>query len=408
MECRLVGVRTRSTPGVIPWADVIRERHPLPDVEVDGDADACIFYTSGTTGFPKGAQLTHRGCLANLWSMQFIAAAQALSTARATAGPFPPETPVTAPVGLVTTPFFHVSANNCTAYMMTANGGKLVTMYRWDPGEALRLIQTEKVTAMSGVPVMSRELINHPDFATTDTSSMVTLGGGGAPLLPDLVAKIENSVKTARPSTGYGLTEVCGIITQVAGDFYVDRPASVGRVMPVYEARCIDDQGESVARGEIGELCVKGAPVIKGYLNRPEATAEAIVDGWFHTGDLARIDRDGFVFIVDRKKDMVLRGGENVYCAEVEGCLFHHPAVADCCVLGVPDPRLGEEVGAAVILKPGAHATADDLLAHCSARISKYKVPRFVWLLDDPLPRNANGKVVKRELRQMLGVQDGR
>jgi long-chain acyl-CoA synthetase len=401
----LVGVRTEKTPGVVPWDDVVRDRRPLPDVRVDSDADACIFYTSGTTGFPKGAQLTHRGCISNLWSMQFIAAAQALATARATNGPLPSELPVTIPVGLVTTPLFHVTANNCTGYSATAGGGKLVLMYRWDPAEALRLIEKEKVTAMSGVPVMSRELVSHPEFASTDTSSLVSLGGGGAPLLPDLVDKIEKGVKTARPITGYGLTEVCGIITQVAGDFFVDKPASVGRVMPVYEARCVDDAGKLVSGDEIGELCVKGAPVIKGYLNRPEATAEAIVEGWFHTGDLARIDKDGFVFIVDRKKDMVLRGGENVYCAEVEGCLFHHPDVAECCVFGVPDARLGEEVGAAVLLKPGARATAQDLRAHCSERISKYKVPRYIWLIDTPLPRNASGKVLKRELRQTLHVE---
>ena len=401
-QAKLVATRVGKLPqGVIAWADVIAGGGTMPDVAVDPDADACIFYTSGTTGFPKGAELTHRGCIANLFNMSFSAQVQGLATQRATGITVDPAA-VPIPVALLTTPLFHVTANNCGAYAVTAAGGKLVLMYKWDAGEALRLIAREKVTAMSGVPVMSRELLSHPDFAKTDLSSLMTLGGGGAQLQPDLVHKIDSQVKTARPNTGYGMTETCGIITAVAADFFVDKPDSVGPAMPSYDIRCVDDAGKTLPPGGVGELWVKGSPVIKGYINRPEATAESITDGWLHTGDIARIDADGFIYIVDRKKDMVLRGGENVYCAEVEVCLHHHPAIAECCVFGVPDTRLGEEVAAAVVLRPGHKATADELRAHLTGHLSKHKIPRYFWFLSDSIPRNANGKFLKRQLRETL------
>ncbi|MBP7701637.1 MAG: acyl--CoA ligase [Phenylobacterium sp.] len=398
---KLVAVRTDAPAGVIPYAEVIAGGGAMPQVSVDPDADACIFYTSGTTGNPKGAQLTHRGCIANLMNMGFSGQVQALAVAKATGVvPNPEDAPI--PAALITTPLFHVTANNCGAYAVTAGGGKLVLMYRWDAGEALRLIAKEKITAMSGVPTMAREVINHPDFATTDTSSLLTLGGGGAQLPPDLVAKIDGAVKTARPNTGYGMTETCGIITAVAADFFVDKPDSCGPAMPAFEAKCVDDDGKTVPAGQVGELWVKGAPVIKGYINRPDATAESITDGWLHTGDVARIDEDGFIFIVDRKKDMVLRGGENVYCAEVEAGIFRHPAVAEVTVFGVPDERLGEEVGAAVLLRPGAMVSPEELREHLIGLMAKHKVPRYLWFMNDPLPRNASGKFLKRQLRETL------
>jgi long-chain acyl-CoA synthetase len=401
----LVVTRAASiSAGVNPWGDVVATPGILPDVAVDPDDDACIFYTSGTTGFPKGARLTHRGCIANLMSVIFSGQVGALATARATGVAIDPAAPPPIPTALLTTPLFHVTANNCGAYAVTAGGGKLVHMYRWDAKEALRLIEREKVTAMSGVPVMSRELLSHPDFASHDTSSLVTLGGGGAQLPPDLVAKIDSQVATARPNTGYGMTETCGIITAVAADFFMDKPSSVGPAMPDFEVKCVDDAGAEVPPGEIGELWVRGAQVIKGYLNRPEATAETITDGWLHTGDVARIDADGFIYIVDRKKDMVLRGGENVYCAEVEAGVYRHPAIAECCVFGVPDPRLGEEVAAAVVLRPGESLTAQELRDHCAGLMAPYKVPRYIWFLADLIPRNANGKFLKRQLREALAL----
>jgi len=398
---KLVGVRLNAAhAGITPWAEVIAHGGAMPEVAVDPDSDACIFYTSGTTGNPKGAQLTHRGCVANLFNMIYAGASNALAMQRATGLEPPAEAPI--PVTLITTPLFHVTANNCGAYATTAAGGTMVLMYRWDAGEALKLIARERVTGMSGVPVMARELINHPDFATTDCSSLTALSGGGAQVPPDLVLKIDKLVETARPSTGYGMTETCGIITSVAGDFFVDKPDSAGPAMPNFEAKCVDDAGDTVAAGQVGELWVRGSSVIKGYINRPEATAESITNGWLHTGDIARIDENGYIFIVDRKKDMVLRGGENIYCAEVETTIYRHAAVAECCVFGVADDRLGEEVGVAVVLKSGEALTDSALRDHCAAVMAKHKVPRYVWFQTEPLPRNASGKFLKRELRDRL------
>ncbi|OYQ23665.1 AMP-dependent synthetase [Sandarakinorhabdus cyanobacteriorum] len=400
---QLVGVRlAEPAPGVTPFAEVIAHGGAMPEVAIDPDADACIFYTSGTTGFPKGAQLTHRGCITNLFNMLYAGASTARAVQLAT-GVAPPATPPV-PVTLLTTPLFHVTANNCGAYATTAAGGTIVLMYRWDAGEALRIIEQERVTSVGGVPVMARELINHPDFATTDVSSLTAMSGGGAQVPPDLVHKIEDRVAGARPSTGYGMTETCGIITSCSGDFFVDKPDSAGPAMPAYEAKCVDDDGNMVPPGAVGELWVRGAAVIKGYINRPEATAAAITDGWLHTGDIARIDEHGFIYIVDRKKDMVLRGGENVYCAEVEAAIYRHPAVAECCVFGVADERLGEEVGVAVVLKPGEALDAEGLRQHCAALIANYKLPRHIWFMADPLPRNASGKFLRRELREQLSA----
>ncbi|MEC7994328.1 MAG: class I adenylate-forming enzyme family protein, partial [Pseudomonadota bacterium] len=387
----VIGVRVPGSPAdVTPWSDVIADPTPMPEIAIDPDSDACIFYTSGTTGNPKGAQLTHRGCTTNIWSLMFAAALQRVLAVQKGLIEADAEPPV--PSALVTTPLFHVTANNCVAHGTTLAGGKLTHMYKWDAGVALKLIEQEKISALSGVPVMAREVISHPDFATTDTSSLMTLGGGGAQLQPDLVGKIDEQVATARPNTGYGMTETCGIITSIGADYFVDKPASCGPAMPAYETKVVDPEtGEERATGEAGELWVRGGHVIRGYLNRPDATAETIVDGWLRTGDMAREDEDGFLYIVDRIKDMVLRGGENIYCAEVESAIFDHPAVAECTVFGVEDDRLGEEVGAAIYLSPGQTANADDIRDHLLNQLAKFKIPRYIWFTDTALPRNASG-----------------
>ncbi|MCB1685036.1 MAG: acyl--CoA ligase, partial [Pseudomonadales bacterium] len=311
----IVGVRIPGgvPSGVIDWQELTGANVELPEAAIDPDSDACIFYTSGTTGHPKGAQLTHRGCVNNIMNLAFWGQCLALFAQRQGKAP-PPSDPANPPImaGLITTPLFHVTANNCLAHGATLNGGKLVHMYKWDALEALKIIEREKITNFTGVPVMSRELISHPDFDKYDTSSLLSVGGGGAQLQPDLVGKIDSSVKTARPGTGYGMTETCGIITSIGGDFFVDKPESCGPAMPNFDVKCVDDEGNTVGPGQVGELWVKGGSVIRGYLNRPDATAESITDGWLHTGDVARLDENGFIFIVDRKKDMVLRGGENV------------------------------------------------------------------------------------------------
>jgi long-chain acyl-CoA synthetase len=393
------------------WSDAVDPAAApdgLPPADIDPDDDATIFYTSGTTGFPKGAQLTHRGSIHNVLNIAFMTTVSAMAEAKAAAAagtPMAPPDPAAAtpPVFMAPTPLFHVTANNCLLQPCTLVGGAIVFTYKWDAGRALELIERERVTNFSGVPTMSREMLMHPDWATRDTSSVKGMGGGGAPIQPDLVDKIDKSLAGGVPSTGYGLTETHGIVTANQAKLYTAKPASCGRVVPTLDAKLENADGEIVEGPEaLGELCVRGSIVIKGYLNRPEATADAIVDGWFRTGDIARIDEDGFVFIVDRVKDMVLRGGENVYCSEVEAAIYEHPDVAEAAVFGVPDDRLGEAVGAAIVLRPGASLTDDELSAFLADRIAKFKIPSAMWFRSEELPRNANGKFVKRALRDEL------
>ena len=410
----LIAVRTeRELPAdAARWAEVVRpEAAPaeLPAADIDPDDDATIFYTSGTTGFPKGAQLTHRGSVTNIFHLVFWALTTASAEAKALAAgdiarlSDPRPAPEVA-VYMAPTPLFHVTACNCLLHPCTLTGGKLVLTYKWNPGRALELIEREGVTNFSGVPTMSRELLAHPDWSQRDTSSLRGMGGGGAPLQPDLVEKIDKSLDGGAPSTGYGLTETHGIVTANSARFFVLKPASCGPIMPCLDAKLVDEDGNDLPAGPetVGQLCVRGANVIKGYLNRPEATAESIVDGWFNTGDIARIDDDGFVFIVDRAKDMVLRGGENVYCSEVEAAIYEHDAVAEAAVFGVPDERLGEDVGAVIVLRAGASLDAEELRAFLDGRLAKHKIPATIWFRDTQLPRNANGKFLKRELRAEL------
>ena len=402
-DLTVVAVREPSPPvAAVQWAQTVSEPGEFPMPAIDTNDDACIFYTSGTTGRPKGAQLTHRGCVHNI--MNVAAMGQIFGTTQALGRGEHLDAPVSAPpaTSLVATPLFHVTANNCVMHGATVSGGKLVLMYKWDTEEALRLIEREQVNTLSAVPMMTRELLAHPNFADYDTSSLASLGGGGAAMHPDLPGKVIESTQRAKPAQGYGMTEVCGISTYTAGDLFLARPESCGPLVPTLEGKVINEAGETLPVGEAGELLVKGAPVIKGYLNRPEATAETIVDGWLHTGDIGYFDEDGFLYLVDRAKDMILRGGENIYCAEVEGALYTHPAVLETVAFAVPDDRLGEEVGVAVHLKPDAMLDAPGLREHMASRLAAFKVPRYVWFLSEPLPRNANGKFLKRELKEVL------
>ncbi len=390
------------------WTDVVVSAAApaaLPDAEIDPDDDATIFYTSGTTGFPKGAQLTHRGCVHNILHLVFWAQVGARAAAKDAAAlgvaPTPPVAPAGPAVFMAPTPLFHVTACNCLLHPATLGGGTIVLTRKWDAGRALELIEREGVTNFSGVPTMSREILAHPDFAKRDTSTLLGLAGGGAPVPPDLVAKIDKALPKGAPGTGYGLTETCGIVTANGARFYLAKPASCGPVVPTLEAKLVDEEGNDVLADPQarGELCVRGPNVIKGYLNRPDATAEAIRDGWFHTGDIARIDEDGFVFIVDRAKDMVLRGGENVSCPEVEAAVYTYPGVVEAAVFAIPDERLGEAVAVAVVVSDLDAFEVTDLTAHLETLIAAHKVPSTVILRTDLLPRNANGKFLKRQLR---------
>jgi long-chain acyl-CoA synthetase len=299
-------------------------------------------------------------------------------------------------------PLFHVTG--CVPVMLScfAAGYKLVMMYRWDPARALELIERERVTQFVGVPTQSWDLLECPDFARRDTSSLVSVGGGGAPAPPELVRRVDKSFSAARPGIGYGMTETNAYGPGNAGDDYLRKPTSCGRVVPVVELRVTDAEGRVVGPNEVGEIWFRGPNLIRGYWNKPEASAETLVGGWLRSGDIGRIDEEGFVYVQDRAKDMVLRAGENVYCAEVEAAIYEHPDVYEAAVFGVPHERLGEEVAAALVPKPGKALDAEALRAFLSGRLAPFKIPTRVRVYAEQLPRNPAGKILKRALRDEL------
>ncbi len=370
----------------------------LPAVGLDPEDDATIFYTSGTTGHPKGVLGTHRNICGNLLSLRFANVRTAMRGAVPNARP-----PAQGQgVYLLSVPFFHATGCHAILVANLAAGNKLVIMRKWDAGRALELIEREQVSTFGGVPAMVWQVLTHPDFATRDLSSVRSIGYGGAPAAPELVRKIEEMFPGRTPSNGYGMTETSSVTTMNQGVDYLRHPDSVGVPVAVCDVQVVGPDDRPLPCGEVGELWIKGPNIVKGYWNKPEATAQTFTDGWVHTGDLARLDEEGFVYLVDRAKDLLIRGGENISSVEVEGALFEHPAVTDAAVIGIPDQVLGEEVGAVVHLAPGAKVTEEELKAHVAQRLAGFKVPRRIWFFDEPLPRNPAGKILKRELKKQL------
>jgi long-chain acyl-CoA synthetase len=368
----------------------------LPAVALEPEDAATIFYTSGTTGRPKGALGTHRNICGNLISLGFAA-----RRAQMRAGKEP--APTTGQnVYLLSVPFFHATGCHSILVANLAAGGKLVLMHKWDAERALELIERERVTTFGGVPAMVWQVLQSPSFESRDISSVQSIGYGGAPAAPELVRRIDQLFPGRTPSNGYGLTETSSVTTMNAGVDYRRKPDSVGVPVPVVDVRVVDTDGNDVPLGAVGELWIQGPNVVKGYWGLPAETEQTFGAGWLKSGDLARVDDEGFVYIVDRAKDMVIRGGENVYCTEVEAVLFEHPDVIDVAVIGVPHPVLGEEVGAVVVLRAGSTVSADGLRAHVGEQLAGFKVPAHVFFRTDPLPRNPAGKVLKRELRDEL------
>ena len=372
---------------------------PLPALVVDPDADAAIMYTSGTTGKPKGAVQTQRNFTNFLMQGVYVTmqmAAQAASSPAA-AAPLPLAT-------LLTFPLFHVGGLQSFLLPYTAAGGKIVLMYRWDAGEAVEIVEREAITAVAGVPTTMFELL---EAAKAKGATLESLGGisSGATLVPpELVRRIDEQTSSrAAPGNGYGLTETSGAAIANFGPAYVANPESVGKpISPVIDVRIVVGDGTDAAVGEVGEIWLKGPTIVRGYLGRERETAEAFTDGWFHTGDLGRLDADGNLYVVDRLKDVIIRGGENVYAAEIEAALYEHPDVTEAAIIGVPDERLGENVGAVVRLRPDSTLDGDGIRAHVADRLAAFKVPAHVWIVDESLPRNASGKVLKRELRERV------
>lgn len=367
----------------------------LPAADLGPDDDATIMYTSGTTGRPKGALATHRAIVSNMLNSLTCQMRMLLRRGEEPPEPDPNEQNAT----LLAIPFFHATGSFAVLIPSMLQGAKIVSQYKWDAGEALPIIEREEINNVGGVPAIAWQLLEHPDRDKYDLSTIKAVSYGGAPSAPELVSTIKKRFPEAAPGNGWGMTETCATATLNIGEDYVNRPDSAGAAPGAVEIKIVGGDGKEVPAGEVGELWCKGPMNCKAYWNKPEATAETFVDGWVVTGDLARIDDEGFLYLVDRAKDMLIRGGENIYCIEVESALYDHPAVMDASVVGIPHKVLGQEVGAVVQLKPGMDTSEDELRAHVRNQIAAFKVPVEIQFQDEPLPRNANGKILKPELR---------
>jgi long-chain acyl-CoA synthetase len=346
-------------------------------VERDGSDTAVILYTSGTTGQPKGAELTHDNMLKNAQASRELFGIDGDD------------------VVLGALPLFHSFGQTCCMNACAIAGATLTFIPRFDPSKALEIIERDKVTLFAGVPTMYNAMLNDGSREQRDTSSLKICCSGGSAMPGELMRGFEKAFDTMILE-GYGLSET----SPVASFNHPDKERKVGSIgTPIegVEMKVVDDDGNDVEQGEVGEIVIKGHNVMKGYWNREDATKEAIVDGWFHSGDMAKIDEDGYFFIVDRKKELIIRGGYNVYPREIEEVLYEHEGVLEAAVVGVPDDSMGEEVGAAVVLKEGQDVSADDLKSYVKEQVANYKYPRKIWFVDE-LPKGPTGKILKREI----------
>lgn len=363
------------------WRDAPAEA--VTDETVDEEDIACLLFTGGTTGFPKAAQISYRMIAWN--TLNTIV--HELNRDDVT---------------VTHTPMFHTGGLLVYTIPLLTIGGTVVIMRRWDPDEMLALIERERVTMFFCIPTQYQQMLQSPRFKVTDFSSVRFMTSGGAPLPVPLV-KAWREVHDAPFKQGFGMTEFGPGIFSMGPEYAEAKAGSIGRPNYFVDARLVDDDNRPVPVGEVGELVLKGPAICSGYFNNPQATAEAVdEEGWFHTGDLARMDEDGFYYIVDRKKDMFISGGENVYPVEIEKALYEHPAVHMCAVIGVPDEKWGEVGKAFVILKPGKKATAEELIAFLRGRLARYKVPKSIEFVES-LPLSPAGKILKRELRKAFG-----
>lgn len=394
----LVAVRAASVPEGVVAFDDLAGGEPLSTDEVatlEPDDPVAILYTSGTTGTPRGALLTSRNLLSNLMNMAFMGTRAALRAG------VTPSRPSGQPASLASGPLFHIGG---VSGMISGpmSGMKMVLMHKWNVDEAIALIQREAITNVGGVPAVARQLIEHPRFGELSGVRGLPLGGAAVP--PDLPRKAAERLRGAQLLNGYGLTETTAAVVSNVGADYVARPDSVGIPNLTADCRVEDPVGNLLGVGEVGELCFRSPQVAKGYWNDEAATRSSFVDGWFHSGDLGYVDADGYVYVVDRLKDVVIRGGENVYCAEVEAVLYEHPAVAEVAVIGVPEAAMGERVCAVVVARTGHRPTLAELRAFAGQRLAAFKCPEALWLTGE-LPKTATEKVAKAQLRAF--VNDG-
>ncbi len=394
----IVSVRSTNAEeqGVIPLKSVLDNTQTMPEAEIHPDENMTILYTSGTTGTPKGAVSSHRAILSAL--LGFSARAQVSEIME------PSKTDSSESVQnafMLCVPLFHVTGLIPVMLGSFAGHSKLVMTHKWDPNRALELIEKEKVTHFIGVPTMSWDLLEAETFHMRDTSSLRSVGGGGAPMPPELVKRIDDNFKRGKPGLGYGMTETNAYGPQNTGQEFLEHPTSTGRPVPIMELRVTDPDGNVLPTGSKGELWFNGPTLITEYWNRPEASSETIVDGWLRSGDIGHIDDDGRIYVSDRVKDMVLRGGENIYCAEVEAAIYEMPPVYECSVYGVPDERLGEKLACHIMVKPGMNLEEEEIADFMQGKIASFKIPEIITIVYEPLPRNASGKILKRELREI-------
>jgi len=387
--CRGESVTEGTFGGAPHWEQLVEQGKDKPQpslASVQADDDCMIMYTSGTTGFPKGVVHTQRsvGTAVKLGHLVAVAIPEA------------------DPKSLLAVPMFHITAL-CNVFLHSISGGHQIAMLRkWDAGEALKIIESMKISRFTGVPTMVNDMMEHPDFTPQRIASVKNMISGGAPVPPAQVAKMRQKTKTSASAQGYGLTETMGGVIINKGIDYLKHPTSCGKPIPfMVEAGILAPDGQKMKAGERGELCIRSAVNMARYHNRPEDTAKAVdSQGWFHSGDVAKIE-GGFVYILDRLKDIIIRGGENIDCSEVEAALYSNPAVRECSVFGVPDERLGEVVGCAVWLSEPI--TSAELSAHCASKLAKFKVPlaQHIFVVDAELPKGATGKIDKKGLREM-------
>jgi long-chain acyl-CoA synthetase len=389
-------VGANAPAGTIPIDTLLAPHDGVPDVPIDEDDPFVILYTSGTTGRPKGCITTHRGTIAQVTGILLAAVAGAMlgsgSPMPMGGGP---------PTSLLTSPLFHVAGIHSVVCTALTAGSKLVfSAGKFDPERVMQLIERERVTVWGAVPTMLHRIVHSPSVGRYDLSSLRSVSFGGAPTPPETIAKAQEVLPVSPSMTNaYGLTETHGVATMNGGKDLMGRPTSAGRPLPVLEVRILDAAGRPAPDGQLGEIAIYGPTITPGYWNRPAETAETVREGWLHTGDLGYRDGDGFLYIVDRAKDMILRGGENVYCVEIENCLAEHPDIDEAAIVGVPDAELGERVKAIVRLVPGARRDPAEVQRHVAARMAKFKVPEIVEFTDKPLPRNPAGKLLKNLLR---------
>lgn len=396
LSLTLVGVRDGE--GMVAQSytalQTAASEHPL-DIQIDTDDDFAVMYSSGTTGHPKGVVQTHRSAVSAVFSWLMQAVIAPLVTPPEEGAPDPLR-----PSALVVTPLFHVTATHPLFLLSLPAGAHITLMRKWDADEAVRLIKAEKITRFLGVPTQSAELMMASRAAGVTLDTLDYLGSGGAKRPGAQVAQLAESFPNAGIATGWGMTETNALGIGMIGEDYVKRPESAGKLHPpLQELRLLDDAGNDVALGELGEITVKSPANMRCYLNKPEATAETMQDGWLRTGDLAVMDAEGYVTILDRKKNIIIRGGENIACLDVEGALHRLPDVIEACAFSVPDDRLGEVVGASVQLRNGASLSKDEMATALEGHIAKFKTPQYLWTQHAPLMRGATDKIDRRGLR---------